>query len=316
MEQHQGKMSDVLCGIRDAINRYRSNFGSLMPDFVKVGFLGQSPIFPAISVVPSNQVIVEQRANRCYIIAREVAIQIYDSDVSRGTAAAKLQRNVDTMNTLLRNYREHFLRDSNERKTSFTFDWGQQIMPAEPANLPSGAFVMEAILMFTFYSKWWRPLQANSKPVKYSRLSDEDCFSRVFTFLDAQRAGGKLSRIERLASGEGVLRGTGINASLRVGARTPERYGAALDMDNLQYEMIFWNRMLPDEESLIQNSDVAEAAWELIDEDESFNGAFYDTNMNSIQWRERQGNKTDPPYYETILAFTAQKPALTLEGTQ
>lgn len=316
MEVYQGLMSDVLKNCRYVLRNNRNRFGKLHRDFIKAGFIGQTPIYPAISVVPSSQAIVQRRANREYIIGREIALQIYDVGISRDEAESSLQRHVDTLNTILNNDRQYFLQDADRRKIAFNFEFGNQNINSNPFQLRGRGFVMEATIFLTFFSKWYRPVQASNKPAKYSRLSDEDAFRRVFDKLDRQRHGGKLAMLRRISKSEGIPRERGITAALRVVRRGHDRYAAAMDLDNLQYQFTVWSKILPDEMSLLDNCDVTEAAFEIIDQDETFGGAFYDSNLDVIQWREKIFGKNEPPYYETILNFTCAKPELTMEGTQ
>lgn len=310
-------MSDILRGVRDGIRDHSGRFVGLMPDFVKIGFLGNSPLLPAIAVIPSNQTIIERRSNRQYIVYREVALQIYEVGSSRAESESRLHGHLETLNRILRNDQEYFMKDRAGKKTAFDFDWGRQIIPGQPSALPSGGIVMEAVLLLMFKSKWWRPVQASTKPKKYAYLSDKEAFNRVFNRLERERIGGsKLAKLRAISRHEGAPRTTGLSAAIRAVAEVPTRYGAALDLQDTQFEFTVWSRMLPDEVSLLENSDIAEAAWEIVDEDETFGGAFYDSNMDSIQWRERQGSRTVPAYYETLLAFTCRKPQLTLAGTK
>lgn len=316
MQVHQGKMSDTLKGVRDAIRDHSDRFSGLMPDFVKIGFLGNTPLFPAMAVVPSMQFILERRANRQYIISREVAIQIYDHGATRADAEKRIHQHLEVLNRLLRNDKEYFLKDQTGRKTAFDFDWGRQVIAGEPSSLAGSGIVMECIVLLNFKSKWWRPVQASNKPIKYAFLSDEEALNRVFNRLERERMNGQLSKLKMIGRHEGLPRITGLSATIRAAAEVPTRYAAAMDLQDIQFEFTVWSRMLPDERSLLENSDIAELAWELIDQDETFGGAFYDSNLDSIQWRERIGNRTMPAHYETLVAFTCRKPQLTLAGTQ
>lgn len=315
MEIYQGKMSDVLVNCRDVLRNNVTRFGKAHPDFFKVGFLGQSPIYPAIAVMPSSQVIVQTKSNREYLVSREVAIQVYDIGASRAEAESAIQRHLDILGDILRRDREYFLKDSNERSIAYNFDWGSQNINPMPFALPSGGFVMEALVILTFFSKWWRPTR-KVKSSNYTYVSEEEAYGRVFNKLDNQRRGGALSQLGVLAQAQGVPRDVGFTGSLRIATRNPERYAAGMDLTNMQYEFIVYSKMLPDEQSLIGNCDLVEAAWEIVDQDETFGGAFYDSNFDSIQWREKQFVKEGPPFYETAFMFTCSMPKLTLEGTQ
>lgn len=295
--------------LRDNSRRIRG----LMPDFVKIGYLGQSPLLPAVGIVPSTMQIADRKSNRETLIGREFAFQIYDEGITRGEAEAKVRDHTEALMRMLRNDSEYFFKDKSGRKQAYSFDWGVAAISRESNTLRSGAFVKEAILPITIYSKYWRPQRGNVKK-HYLRMTDEEAIGKVFNKVQRNRQ-SRLRVLQNFEKGGTAPRPQGVSAGFSIISEASDRYAAGLDLNFIRLQFTIWSKMLSDERSLLENCKAVDILFELFEEDESFDGAFYNSEFEGANWGERVTKRTEPPYYETIITLSCQKPQGTLEGT-
>lgn len=301
-------MDEILTNVRRFLWNFSDSIG-IPSDFVRVGILQQTPLMPAIAVLPTRIQIMKRYSGALYQLGKAVEIHIFDMGSTSEAALTKVRQLVNRIRRRVQNDLQYFAKDNFDKSGAFSFEWGQVIYPDRVLEL-QGQLARQAILPLTFFTKQERPAQV-SKPRKQFEVTDDNAVRRVHDALWKARR-GRLDFVKEFRLSGDPPRQNGLTIGTSLQASNAIRYASGDDSVDLTVTTTVWSKLTTDEQSLLGNVRATETISEIFERDETFGGAFWNSELVAVEYDQRV--EKDLAKFESRVILTCRKFQETRQG--
>ena len=300
--KYDGTSTSILLGFQQLINNNRSKIPGLQGDWIGIGFMGQSPYTPAISIVPDRWQIIKRYSNNQYVVGRRVEVHlIRDSSTSRN-AEKVLRGDVETIHDLLRVDEGFRLK---YRGVDQVFNYTPGIVTFESVPSITRYNAIQAVMSFDFLSRAYRPQAREPRQKLRKFVQDQEIFEKVFSSLLA-RKNSTLARVKgfNAYADPPILTGLSLNVEM-VTKDVSEEY-QSIDEDTLNFRITVYTKMVKNVESLLLNVEIADKIVDIYESDQTLGGAVFDSQVSSINYTISR-NRRDVDLNATQMNLECQK---------
>lgn len=301
-EIYQADTVDLLRGVKKKVLNNRHLFPGLRAEFTKIGFLGYRPLLPAVAIMPVSWNKIKEQSGGRYVAARTIELQLYASGRSNSEAHDKLKEFVERLRTLIQNEdKAFFFEDESQTPQSFSFEFLPVSFPDTPVRVNEEA-VSQANFQLSLLSRDYRPAQMSKPAVEvHSELKEEAdaVFRRLF-----QNRTSRLREVKEFRRDSRRPKAQGMTVNVYLDNQNPQRYAAGADLYDSAYAVDVRTKLLPDEFSLFKNVSTCETIKDILDEDETFGGIFWNSSVDSMIYGEDESDRAS--FYMTRIQLSAR----------
>ncbi len=302
-ELNQARFDTLMLGAKSSIRRHASVFSGLRTDSVRVGFFTRSARLPVITVMPVRWVKGADLANNKYRVTRLLEFQIFVTALRSREANEQLRDYIEKLRFLIQNENQSFFfEDSSKVPQSYNYSFeGINYNPNAIASSGRGG-IYQANLRLAIKSKERRPDQPE-KTTRTLELDQNKASDIIFRRLSNNRT-GRLRGIKEFRRDSESFKRIGTTLSVVLENEETEQYSAGADLINLLYDIVVRTKLIADEASILRVAATIETIKDILDEDESFSGHFWNSVVDSIGFEQQLKEKT--AYYIARVSFVAR----------
>ncbi len=303
-ELNQARFETLLLGAKSSIRRHASKFSGLRIDSVRVGFFTRTATLPVITVMPVRWTKGEDLANRKYRVTRMLEFQVFVRASDSRKAQETLRSYIEQIRTIVQNENySFFFEHKNTVPQGFNYEFiGVNYNPNAVASSGRGG-IFQANIRISIKSKERRPAQPEKTPLSLDTVDTNQATDAIFKSLSNYRT-TKLRSIKEFRRDSESFKRHGTTLSVVLENENTEAYSAGADLIDLLYDIVVRSKLIADEASILKVCEQVETLKDILDEDESFKGLFWNSIVDSIGFEQQLREKT--AYYIARISFIAR----------
>lgn len=302
-ELYQARFDTLLLGAKSSIKRHSASFSGLRRDSVRVGFFTRVAKLPVITLMPVRWIKGTDFGNNKYRVTRILEFQTFVAAIDAREAHDRLREYVEKIRFLIRNENySFFFEDRSKVPQSYNHEFiGVNYNPNTIGSIGRRG-IFQAELRLAVKSKERRPDQPD-KTTRTKELDQNKATDLVFKSLSKNRT-GRLRAIKEFRKDSATFKRLGSTLSVVLENEETEEYAAGADLIDLLFDVVLRTKLIADEASILKVCSIIETIKDILDEDESFGGHFWNSTVDSIGFEQQVNEKT--AYYIARLSFIAK----------
>ncbi len=304
-ELNQANFETLMLGAKRSIKRHQASFKGLRTESVRVGFFTRTKTrFPVVTVMPVRWVKGDDFANLKYRVTRIIEFQCFVASLNSKEASSSLRDYIEAIRELIinENY-QFFFEDKSKVPQSFNRGiMGVNYNPNQIGSLAGGRGIYQANIRVAIKSKERRPDQPE-KTTRTKELNQNKAADLIFRKL-MNNKNGRLRNVKEFRRDSETFKQIGTTLSVVLENEDVDEYSAGADLIDLLFDIVLRTKVIADEQSILRVVSTVETIKDILDEDESFSGFFWNSVVDSIGFEQQVRN--DVAFYIARLSFIAR----------
>lgn len=299
--------ADLLVTMHDNLVKYRNVIPGLRSESIGIGYIGKSPVLPCMTIVPESAQIVERYSGFRYVMRHSYECHVFAEGKNEQDSLKKLRSYIDALSDIFR--RIDFLQDNN-RIVGFGLEIQPAVYAEKSVQLSDSSNVQaykarEATIVFDLKSKRQRPRQ-DQKHGTIVKHSDNSGFDAIWYTVFNNRD-GRLSHVKEFRKEDTPPRLPGLTIGMKVDRTDREREWSGADSFDHSVQFKCWSKFSSDYRNLLSSVSTADMVWDILDEDETFGGAFWNSELTGIQYGTDGSRNSNQIFYVSQVDLLCRK---------